>query len=327
MDSALKTFSLIASKMPPWFWPIFASIALLFAVALSIAIVSAIWKGKLKSLGPLKWPKSNSGVQNRRTTAPDKENVQLGRRIEDEYRARVDDLSEDNKRKTAAFHALMDRLHDSHVIGSSAYEAVNWAKDTITDLMIAVTRANAQRIRVSLWRPDGDILRFVVGYGFKKQSEKNMTLDASSIAGQALSSRRVRNLPDVDLDPSFSPKVTPGPRNYRSLLAIPLLRGDQTIGVVCIVATPVNYFTSDDEFIGRGFAPAMASILPHYRGGRDLFAGNFGERFDGTISDETIRRRALELTLSEDGDEERRAIMRDIVQAYGAFTPATPESM
>jgi two-component system NtrC family sensor kinase len=154
------------------------------------------------------------------------------------------------------------------VISRSAFE-IKPVFETLIES--AVKLCGATRGFVS--RFDGKLLRFAAGYNvtpkLREYFEQNpFAVDRHSNTGRAALERRTVHNIDVRADPEYSyggHQVDP----YRTVLAIPMLKADDLLGVILIYRHEVLPFTDSQIALMETFAdqavniPANGSISVH----------------------------------------------------------------
>jgi PAS domain S-box-containing protein len=85
------------------------------------------------------------------------------------------------------------------------------------------------------------------------------------ITGAAVAERRPVQTPDVFTDPRVRFVHAPARSALRSMLAVPLLVGDQAIGALTALRADVHHFTPEEEALCRAFADQAAIALERAR--------------------------------------------------------------
>jgi GAF domain-containing protein len=85
------------------------------------------------------------------------------------------------------------------------------------------------------------------------------------ITGSAVKLRRPVQSSDLDRDPRVRYRQLPAGSGLRSLLAAPLLVGDQAIGALTVLRSDVHHFTPEEESLVSAFADQAAMALEHAR--------------------------------------------------------------
>ena len=156
-------------------------------------------------------------------------------RLFDELRQRTDDLSESLEQQTATSEVLK-------VISNSVSEL-----QTVFETMAenAVKLCDAERAYV--FRFDGKLLRAVATYNVgtdNKQFVLNNPIAPGrhAVSARAALERRTVQVPDVQRDPEFAYAIR-DVDPIRTVLAVPMLKGDELIGTITIYRLEVKPFT------------------------------------------------------------------------------------
>jgi len=120
-----------------------------------------------------------------------------------------------------------------------------------------------------VFRFDGQLLRFVVGHNvspqFREYLERNpIAPGRDSNSGRAVLERRTIHNRDVLNDPEYTygaSRIDP----YRTVLAIPMLRADEILGVIVIYRHEVDPFTDNQIALMETFADQAAIAIENAR--------------------------------------------------------------
>src|SRR5712692_10348370 len=123
--------------------------------------------------------------------------------------------------------------------------------------------------RAFIWRPDGQVLRPVVIHNatpaLREFAERNpIPPGRNSGAARAALERRTVHIPDALADPDY----TFGARQVdpiRTVLAIPMLRADELLGVIAIYRLEVRPFTDSQIALMETFADQAAIAIENAR--------------------------------------------------------------
>ena len=147
-------------------------------------------------------------------------------RLLNELRQRTSDLTESLEQQTATSKVL-------EVISRSAFD-LNAVFETVAESSVKLCGAE----RAFIWRFDGELLRMAVAYNapqelseFRRQNP--IRLGRYSAAARAALERQTIHIPDVLADPEYTYSAK-DVEKLRTVLAVPILKGDDLLGVVII---------------------------------------------------------------------------------------------
>jgi two-component system, NtrC family, sensor kinase len=183
------------------------------------------------------------------------ENVRLFKELE----ARNRDLTEALDQQTATSEVLK-------VISRPTFDL-----QPVLEILIE----NATRLcgadRGQVYRVEAEALRYATAYGIEPEAkdylrQRPLVIDPSSMAGRAALERRIVHSPDVRAEPWFHP---PDDRqkilDLRTVLAVPMLRGEALLGVVTIWKTKVEPFTDRQIELVKTFADQAVIAIENVR--------------------------------------------------------------
>ena len=222
------------------------------------------------------------------------ENVRLFKELE----ARNSDLSEALEQQTATSDVLK-------VISNSAFD-VQPVLDTV--LVRAARLCGAEHAHVH--RFDGELLRLAAGYSAVPEMleylrEHPAPLGPGSISGLAGLERRPIHWPDVLAQTGYQRAEAQRLGGYRSILAVPMLKGDGLLGVIVIWKKKVEPFTEKQIELVATFADQAVIAIENVRLFKELEArtteltksveelralGDVGQAISSTLNVETVLR-------------------------------------
>jgi len=189
--------------------------------------------------------------------------------------AKTRDLSESLQQQTATADVLK-------VISRSAFDL----QAVLTTLVRSALDLCNAPIGTFFLR-DGNVLRLASQVGCTPELvqyfyDNPIPLNQSSGAGRAFSTGRVVHFPDVLADPDYRLSEVQRLGDYRSLLAVPLLREQETIGVFSLSRTRAEPFSQRQIDLVQTFADqaviaiqnAGCSTRPKSAGAADRDVGN-----------------------------------------------------
>jgi two-component system, NtrC family, sensor kinase len=168
-------------------------------------------------------------------------------RLLNELRQRTTDLSESLDQQTATSKVL-------EVISRSAFD-LQAVFETVAESSVRLCGAD----RAFIFRFDGELLRMTVAFNTVSQEWKEYLAQhpsrpgRDSAAGRAALERRTVHIPDVQADHEY----TFGAKNIekvRTVLAVPILKGEDLLGVVGIYHLEVRPFTEKQIALVETFA-------------------------------------------------------------------------
>jgi len=178
-------------------------------------------------------------------------------RLLNELRQRTTDLSESLEQQTATSKVL-------EVISRSAFD-LNAVFETVAESSVRLCGAD----RAFVLRFDGELLRLVVAYNvpqeMKEFVERNPVRPGRySASARAALERRTIHIPDCLADPEYTYGVKDvGP--IRTNLAVPILKGDDLLGVMLIYHLEVRPFTDKQIALVETFADQAAIAIENVR--------------------------------------------------------------
>jgi two-component system, NtrC family, sensor kinase len=181
------------------------------------------------------------------------ENVRLFEQVQ----AKTRDLTELLEQQTAAAEVLK-------VISSSAFD-LQAVFETVVESSARL--AGADRTRAFIYRFDGELLRLAAAFNAPKElkdfvEQNPVRPGRHSGAARAALERRTTHIPDVLADPeyTFGAKET-----LRTLLAVPILKGDDLLGVLLLYLLEVEPFTDRHIAQVETFADQAAIAIENVR--------------------------------------------------------------
>ncbi len=156
--------------------------------------------------------------------------------LENKVELRTQELSESLQQQTATADALK-------VISRSTFDL-----QTVLDTLVASATRLCVANKGVIFQLDGGVYRLAGNFGLSRESEDYarehpLQPGQGSVIGRvALEGRRI-HVPDVLADPEYQQSGYQKVFGYRTILGVPLLRGDRIIGVFVLTRNAVNPFT------------------------------------------------------------------------------------
>ena len=185
-------------------------------------------------------------------------------RLLNELRQRTDDLSQRTTDLTEALEQQTATSDVLEVISRSAFDLQAVFK-TVAESSVRLCGAD----RAFIFRFDGELLRMVVGYNstpaFVEWVAKNpIRPGRHSGSARAALERRTIHITDVLADPEYvygAKDVEP----IRTVLGVPILKGDDLLGVMMIYRLEVRPFTERQIALVETFADQAAIAIENVR--------------------------------------------------------------
>ena len=185
-------------------------------------------------------------------------------RLLDELRQRTDDLSDRTTDLTEALEQQTATSDVLEVISRSAFD-LRAVFETVAESSVRLCGAD----RAFIFRFDGELLRMAVAYnstpGFVEWVAKNpIRPGRHSGSARAALERRTVHISDVLADPEYvygAKDVEP----IRTVLGVPILKGDELLGVMMIYRLEVRPFTDRQIAFVETFADQAAIAIENVR--------------------------------------------------------------
>src|SRR5262249_27367181 len=170
---------------------------------------------------------------------------------------RTDDLSESLEQQTATSEVLK-------VISSSASD-LQTVFDTMTENAVRLCEAE----RGYIFGFDGKLLRAVASYkvgpdNWEFVHSNRIALGRHSISARAALERRTVQVPDVQADPEYA-YVTRDVEPIRTVLSVPMLKGDDLVGTITVNKLEVKPFTDKQVALVETFADQAVIAIENTR--------------------------------------------------------------
>jgi GAF domain-containing protein/HAMP domain-containing protein len=178
-------------------------------------------------------------------------------RLLSELHQRTDDLSQSLEQQTATSDVL-------EVISRSAFD-LKAVFDTVAESSVRLCGAD----RAFIFRFDGELLRMAAAYNSAQEfiqwvAQHPIRPGRHSGAARAALEHRTIHIPDVRADPEY----TYGAKDaeaIRTVLGVPILKGDELLGVMMIYHLEVRPFTDKQIALVETFADQAAIAIENVR--------------------------------------------------------------
>ena len=188
-------------------------------------------------------------------------------RLLNELRQRTDDLSESLEQQTATSEVLK-------VISSSASD-LQTVFDTMTENAVRLCEAE----RGYIFRFDGKLLRAVASYNVGPENlefvhRNPIAPGRHSISARAALERRTVHVADVQTDPEYAYVMRDvnlastsalEPQLIRTVLSVPMLKGDELVGTITMNWLEVKPFTDKQVTLVETFADQAVIAIENMR--------------------------------------------------------------
>ena len=176
-------------------------------------------------------------------------------RLLNELRQRTSDLTQSLEQQTATSKVL-------EVISRSAFH-LQAVFETVAESSVRLCGAD----RAFIWRFDGELLRMVVAFNAPQELkdfvfQNPIRLDRYSASGRAALERQTVHIHDILADPEIT---YAGKEALRTILAVPILKGDDLLGVLVIYHLEVRPFTDKQVALVETFADQAAFAIDNAR--------------------------------------------------------------
>jgi two-component system, NtrC family, sensor kinase len=138
--------------------------------------------------------------------------------------------------------------------------------DTLVETVVGLCRAD----QALMFRRRGDNYQMVASCGVPEEARQfiltdPLAPDRGTISGRVELERRAIHVPDVLEDPEYTPLERQKILGYRTTLGVPLLRGDELIGIFAINRTRVEPFTNKEIELATTFADQAVIAIENAR--------------------------------------------------------------
>jgi GAF domain-containing protein len=232
-------------------------------------------------------------------------------RLFNQLRQRSDDLSRSLQQQTATADVLK-------VISRSTFDL----RPVLRALIESATRLCGAK-RGHILQFDGEFLNLAAAHGawpgFTEYLERHpFRPGPGTVAGKAAAERRTIHVHDVSKEPDYKLTGLVTQQGYRTVLAVPMLRGKALLGVITILKTNVEPFTKKQIELVETFADQAVIAIENVR----LFEGEQQRtrELSESLERQTATSEVLKVISSSRGELEPvfRVMLENAVRICGA---------
>jgi PAS domain S-box-containing protein len=142
--------------------------------------------------------------------------------------------------------------------------------ETVLDTLVETAARLCRADQANMFRRRDDMLHLVASCGLSEEAKAfvnthPLALDRGTVIGRVGLERRAVQIPDVMEDPEYTYREGQKVIGNRTLLGVPLLRGDELIGIFSINRTRVEPFTDKEIELANTFADQAVIAIENAR--------------------------------------------------------------
>jgi two-component system, NtrC family, sensor kinase len=142
--------------------------------------------------------------------------------------------------------------------------------ETVLDTLVETVARLCRADQTVMFRRRDDVYYLVAAHGLSEQAKEfilshPLALDRGSMSGRVTLERHAVHIPDVLQDPEYTYSEGQKVSGYRTMLGIPLLRGDELIGVFSINRIRVEPYTNKEIELATSFADQAVIAIENAR--------------------------------------------------------------
>jgi len=142
--------------------------------------------------------------------------------------------------------------------------------ETVLDTLVETVARLCRADQSTMWRRRDDGYHLVASRGFSEEAKAfsrthPLAPDRSTLSGRVTMERRAIHIPDVLQDWEYTYREGQKIIGYRTMLGVPLLRGDDLLGIIVINRTRVEPFTDKEIELATTFADQAVIAIENAR--------------------------------------------------------------
>jgi GAF domain-containing protein/DNA-binding response OmpR family regulator/anti-sigma regulatory factor (Ser/Thr protein kinase) len=168
---------------------------------------------------------------------------------------------------------------DRQTATAEILRVISQARADVQPVFDTIARSAARLCEASdavIWQRDADRLRVVASLGTTPVARQELTISRESVAGRAVTDGQALHVEDLAavLEAQYPDSRAMKELGYRTILAMPLVREDEAIGVILIRRTEVRPFSRGQVELLQTFADQAAIAIENARLLTELQAKN-----------------------------------------------------
>jgi two-component system, NtrC family, sensor kinase len=192
------------------------------------------------------------------------------------------ELQEKNKALTQAYAQVTEAL-DQQTATSDILRAISASPVDVQPVFDAIARNSVRLcngVMGAVFRFDGEFMHIGALHGFSPDGEEATRRafptrpERRMLAARAVLSGAIVHVPDVAADPEFDYRALAATADWRGLLVVPMLRGDEVLGTVGVARAQVGPFPEQEIGLLKTFADQAVIAIENVRLFNELQASN-----------------------------------------------------
>ena len=266
------------------------------------------------------------------------------------------ELQEKNRALSAA-HAQVTEALDQQTATADILRAISASPVDVQPVFEAIARNSVRLcngVMAAVFRFDGEFMHIGALHGFSEDGEQATRRafptrpESRILAARAVLSRAIIHVPDVMADSEFGNQALATTAGWRSLLVVPMLRGEEVFGTVGVGRAEIGPFRGEEIALLQTFADQAVIAIENVRLFKELEAqtaaltrsvdqltalGEVGRAVSSTLDLETVLTtivsRAVELSGLDGGvvfeyDEGAEEFVQRATTVSGALAELRP---